>query len=84
MKKSHRHVLESNGSNNKTKKEKSIINRIIVDVFQLNKTQTKINHTLTDKKKHAKTNTETRRNPSKTKKNKTREQFTDMKIYCKE
>lgn len=50
MKKSHRHVLESNDSNNKTKKEKSIINRIIVDVFQLNKTQTKINHTLTDKK----------------------------------
>lgn len=77
-----RHVLESNGSNNKTKKEKSIINRIIVDVFQLNKTQTKINHTLTDKK-HAKTNTETRIKPSK-KKNKTREQFTDMKIYCKE
>lgn len=62
----------------KQKKEKSIINRIIVDVFQLNKkTQTKsTTHTLTDTQQQTNTERETRRNPRKKEK--------DMKIYCKE
>lgn len=56
----------------KQKKEKSIINRIIVDVFQLNKKLKTKSTTQRHTHRHAKTTTntqkETRRNPSKRKK----------------
>lgn len=61
----------------KQKKEKSIINRIIVDVFQLNK-QLKQNqpHSQTNTRNNNKnTQKETRRNPSKKR---------HENIYCKE
>lgn len=50
----------------KQKKEKSIINRIIVDVFQLNK-KLKQNqpHSQTNTRNNKNTQKETRRNPSK-------------------
>lgn len=52
----------------KQKKEKSIINRIIVDVFQLNK-KLKQNqpHSQTNARNNKNTQKETRRNPSKKK-----------------
>lgn len=60
----------------KQKKEKSIINRIIVDVFQLNK-KLKQNqpHSQTNTRNNKNTQKETRRNPSKKR---------HENIYCKE